>query len=31
MRIRLDQYDWIVVSTSGGKDSQTMLRADSKE
>lgn len=26
MRIRLENYDWIVVSTSGGKDSQTMLR-----
>lgn len=26
MRVRLEQYDWIVVSTSGGKDSQTMLR-----
>jgi 3'-phosphoadenosine 5'-phosphosulfate sulfotransferase (PAPS reductase)/FAD synthetase len=26
LRIRLEQYDWIVVSTSGGKDSQTMLR-----
>jgi 3'-phosphoadenosine 5'-phosphosulfate sulfotransferase (PAPS reductase)/FAD synthetase len=26
LRIRLDRYDWIVVSTSGGKDSQTMLR-----
>src|SRR5262245_58387740 len=26
MRVRLDRYDWIVVSTSGGKDSQTMLR-----
>ncbi len=26
MKIRLTQYDWIVVSTSGGKDSQTMLR-----
>jgi 3'-phosphoadenosine 5'-phosphosulfate sulfotransferase (PAPS reductase)/FAD synthetase len=26
VRINLRQYDWIVVSTSGGKDSQTMLR-----
>lgn len=26
MRIRLENYDWIVVSTSGGKDSQTMLK-----
>ncbi len=26
MRVRLQNYDWIVVSTSGGKDSQTMLR-----
>lgn len=26
LRIRLENYDWIVVSTSGGKDSQTMLR-----
>jgi len=26
MRVRLENYDWIVVSTSGGKDSQTMLR-----
>lgn len=26
LRIRLERYDWIVVSTSGGKDSQTMLR-----
>ncbi len=26
MRIRIANYDWIVVSTSGGKDSQTMLR-----
>jgi 3'-phosphoadenosine 5'-phosphosulfate sulfotransferase (PAPS reductase)/FAD synthetase len=25
-RVRLERYDWIVVSTSGGKDSQTMLR-----
>jgi 3'-phosphoadenosine 5'-phosphosulfate sulfotransferase (PAPS reductase)/FAD synthetase len=26
LRVRLENYDWIVVSTSGGKDSQTMLR-----
>jgi 3'-phosphoadenosine 5'-phosphosulfate sulfotransferase (PAPS reductase)/FAD synthetase len=26
LRVRLADYDWIVVSTSGGKDSQTMLR-----
>jgi 3'-phosphoadenosine 5'-phosphosulfate sulfotransferase (PAPS reductase)/FAD synthetase len=26
LKIRLEGYDWIVVSTSGGKDSQTMLR-----
>lgn len=26
LRVRLERYDWIVVSTSGGKDSQTMLR-----
>lgn len=26
LRIRFTDYDWIVVSTSGGKDSQTMLR-----
>lgn len=26
LKIRLDRYDWILVSTSGGKDSQTMLR-----
>ncbi len=26
LKVRLRSYDWIVVSTSGGKDSQTMLR-----
>ena len=25
MRIRLAQYDWIVINTSAGKDSQAML------